>query len=298
MPDLIDTIATGGISGTGRLDPDANGILVIDDSGTPGAAAKSPLLHTNRKTWVAVAVPPSMRMDLQQALERFIDGVRGDYGAKELHFTDIYAGRGPYKGVSIDKRYELFDLMGGVFEAFGLPILNQTCSPQFLGEIQRWLKTPLPDFGWFNLNNHEHVGLLFLLFRVRIFIREDRRAFPTALPLVIDQGLMKSGSSLQMPQWADTFAGGYATFRASHDEPFLQLADFAAFVLSRTQWIVSGGIVKHHDREFLKIVSGERLWYVNTLSAPIIANESSAKEYERLLRGDRISKGLPADPPL
>jgi hypothetical protein len=121
-------IATGEIPSAGRHAPDANGIVVIDDSGTPGTAAKSRLLHLDRKTWVAVAVPPSMRLDLHRALERFIDGVLGDYGANELHFTDIYSGRGPYKGVSIDKRYELFDLMAGVFEAFRLPILNQTCS--------------------------------------------------------------------------------------------------------------------------------------------------------------------------
>ncbi|MFO1510002.1 MAG: hypothetical protein U1F31_09550 [Steroidobacteraceae bacterium] len=42
----------------------------------------------------------------------FLDGIRSDFAADELHFTDIYGGRGAFKGVA-DKR--LFELMTAIF---------------------------------------------------------------------------------------------------------------------------------------------------------------------------------------
>lgn len=226
----------------------------------------------------------------------FIDGVRGDYGVDELHFTDIYNGRGPFKGVAIERRYELFDLMAELFRAFEPAIFIQTCSPESLAEIRTQMEDWPASLPWFRLDNHEHVAFLFLLCRVRMFIREQHRILPRPVPLVIDEGLLKAGAKLSMPGWSDLFAGGCATFEKSRENCFLQLADFAAFSIARTQWIASAGISKHRDREFLKIVSPERLWVVNLPGGAITPDETSAMQYERVLQADRALKGLPLDP--
>ena len=272
------------------------GVVAIDDSGTPGVAPKSLSLHAERKTWAAVIVPPAAIARLRRALEMFIDGVRGDYGVDELHFTDIYNGRHAFKNIEVEKRYELIDLMTNMFGAFKLPILIQTCSPEHLAEIRAEMANWHVKIPWFKLDNHEHVALLFLLCQVRMFIREQSKLLPLPVPVIIDEGLQKSGNELSMPGWADLFAGGRATFRSSNQSHFLQLADFAAFVVARVQWIASAGISKHRDREFLKIVSPERLWVVNLPNAVMSANENSAGEYERILQADRLLKELPLSP--
>ncbi|MBS0417033.1 MAG: DUF3800 domain-containing protein [Proteobacteria bacterium] len=273
------------------------GVIAVDDSGTPGVAPKSAFLHVNRKTWAAVIVPAAAVASLRTGLQLFIDGVRGEFGVDELHFTDIYNGRGAFKPVPIEKRYELFDLMATLFASFKLPIVVQTLSPQYLAETRQYMREWPKRLPWFKSHNHEHVGLLFLLCRVRMFMREQQQVLAKPLSLVIDEGLLKAGSAVSVPGWADLFLGGCASFQSSHQFPFLQLADFAAFVVARAQWIVSAGISKERDVQFLRIVSPERLWYVNLPMAKVSPNEDSAKQYGRVIQADRMLKRLPADPP-
>src|SRR5436190_17053453 len=104
--------------------------IYIDDAGTPGAMSPSAFLHTERKSWAAVVVPEEAAPKLTIALDIFLEGIATDYAAKELHFADIYGGRGAFEKVPIDKRFELIDLMSTIFEEFQLPILFQTCSPE------------------------------------------------------------------------------------------------------------------------------------------------------------------------
>ncbi len=90
----------------------SRGVIAIDDSGTPGAQSRSTALPPSRKTWAAAIIHPDMVSNASQAMSIFLDGIRPDFAADELHFTDIYGGRGAFKGVA-DKR--LFELMTAIF---------------------------------------------------------------------------------------------------------------------------------------------------------------------------------------
>ena len=46
----------------------------------------------------------------------FLQGANRNYGVNELHFADVYGGHGLWKGVSVQERMEILDLMTGVFE--------------------------------------------------------------------------------------------------------------------------------------------------------------------------------------
>ena len=136
------------------------GIVVIDDAGTPGAVPESESLHADRKSWAAVLVHPRIEEQVRQAMCIFTDGVGNDFGVNELHFPEIYGGRGAYKDVSIEKRYELFGLMSELFRSFRLPIFFQTMSSAFLAELHTRLGGLPQRAGWFSLQKVEHVGLL------------------------------------------------------------------------------------------------------------------------------------------
>jgi hypothetical protein len=70
----------------------------------------SDFLSPSRKSWTAVIVPSSVADDVANALNIFVGGVKGEFGASELHFIDIYSGRGKWKDVAVGKRIEIFGL--------------------------------------------------------------------------------------------------------------------------------------------------------------------------------------------
>ncbi|MFX0200788.1 MAG: DUF3800 domain-containing protein [Candidatus Hodarchaeota archaeon] len=273
-----------------------SGGIYIDDAGTPGAVSPSAFLHTDRKSWAAVIVPEKAAPELATGLEIFLKGIRIDYAAAELHFTDIYGGRGTFKDVPIEKRYELIDLMAGIFEKFQLPILFQTCSPEFLSEIRPKFQFG-PKIHFLNLDKHDHFALLFLLYQVRRFVHEHKQHFRRSLPVIIDEGLVKAGTVLELPDWADAFREGRVEFRKSHECPFLQLADFAAFAIGRSQWLLGKGELKPRDIRFMEIVSAERLCVINLPSVVVSPDRHTVADYDEYLKRDRREKGLPDDPP-
>ena len=133
--------------------------IYIDDSGTPGAQSPSAFLDRDRKSWAAVIVPDDAASDVGACLDIFLEGIRRDHSANELHFTDIESGRGSFQNTSIEQRFELIDLMAAIFEKFQLPIVFQTCSPAFLSEIRQKF-TLDQKIGFLNTSRHDHFALL------------------------------------------------------------------------------------------------------------------------------------------
>ena len=164
-----------------------SGGIYIDDAGTPGVLSPSAFLHSDRKSWAAVIVPDSAASQVATALDIFLAGIGGDFRARKLHFTDIYPGRSVFEGVAIERRYKLIDLMATIFERFQLPILFQTCSPQFMSEIRQKFEFG-SNIGFLDLKKHDHFSLLYLLFQVRGFMAEHRQHFRRPLPSSLMRG--------------------------------------------------------------------------------------------------------------
>ena len=274
-----------------------SGVVVIDDAGTPGTPSGSRFLHLNRKHWAAVIIPSAMKEDVREALSVFVAGVRDEYGAQELHFPEIYGGRGVFKDVPIERRYELFGLMSDLLGAFQLPILFQTFSPEFATEMRQHEVWRRPSVGWFRTSNHEHMALLFLLCEVVEFCKQEHAALPEPVEALIDEGLVKADSSIPVPQWTSVFRDGLLRSKKSHEEPFLQLADFAAFSIARTQWILASAERKHRDAMFLQSLNVGQWHCVNTGKVLMNLMSDDRTAYEDLLVEDRLLKGLPGDPP-
>jgi len=266
--------------------------VYIDDAGTPGQESKSKYLHTDRKSWAAVIVPPEIQDELRYKMNIFLDGVRADYGADELHFTEIYSGNGPYKKVSIQDRGELISMMATLFHSLSLPILFQSSSPELLDELRGRYGISSGKIGWFSLRNHEHFSLLALCGRVANFIRDHQQSFPKPIPVMIDEGLAKPGASIKLPAFDDVFHDAELRFRSTEECAYLQLADFAAFVIARTQWLMGKGELKERDHLFLESVSADRLNVINLPTVAISLDGHTSEDYDALLRDDRLFKGF------
>ena len=102
--------------------------IYIDDAGTPGSQSKSAFLSESRKSWCAVVVPHRVSGPVRVAMGILLAGIKQDYETEELHCSDIYGGRGPWKGVAAKDRMQIFDVVAEMFETFDLPVIFQTVS--------------------------------------------------------------------------------------------------------------------------------------------------------------------------
>ena len=279
------------------------GGVYIDDAGNPGAESGSDFLSSSRKSWTAVIVPSSIASKVATAMEMFLTGVRSDFGASELHFTDIYSGRGAWKNVAVDERIKIFDLMKVILTSFALPIVHQTASEETLLEVQDPLSQFVRTPGTFwDIENVSHFGFLLLCFKVSRHLLELHENGPDdfvlPMPLFVDEGLAKEGTSIDLPNWGEVIEGPRAQFCGSENTTGIQIADFAAFAITRTQWIMAqqetDAPTKRGDLDFLKSTSE---FNVLNLPVAVIPPESLSREsYEHILAGDRRMKGLSSKP--
>ena len=276
-----------------------SGCIYIDDAGNPGTESGSDYLSSSRKSWTAVIVPTSIAKAVEMSMELFLKGVKNEFGASELHFTDIYSGRGIWKEVAIDKRIEIFDLMKNILESFSLPIVHQTASEETIHEnknvFANWVKSPTSRW---DIHDVSHLGFLKLCSNLSRHIqklqKQDPKDFKLPLPLVVDEGIAKAGARLDLPNWGSVISGQKAQFSNSKDTPGIQIADFAAFVISRTQWIMAKqeqeSSIKRGDLAFLKLTTGLNI--LNLPELPFWSNHISKQAYESALDEDRRIKGL------
>lgn len=280
------------------------GAIYVDDSGNPGAESGSDFLPSSRKSWTAVVVPSVIARTAQIAMEIFLEGVRNEFGAEELHFTEIYSGGGPWESVPVDRRAEMIATMAYLMERFGLPIVHQTVSDQTpLDHPDIWRSFQGRRVGDWNLKDISHVGLLFLCSQVSKHIRAMKdagpREFELPFPLYVDEGIMPAGGVRKLPNWSDVIKGPRACFCRSTEMPGIQLADFASFIITRSQWVSvkrnPSPVFSRADGLILRAAAG-----LNILNLPMrwtTPSDLGRENFEDWLSTDRVAKGLPPRPP-
>jgi hypothetical protein len=272
--------------------------IFIDDAGTPGVVSKSEFLPEDRKSYCAVIVPNEVVEDLSKALTILYRGVKQDFDADELHFTDIYSGRGVWKGVKPALRKEIFDFMLTIMEKFSLPIIYQTSSRNL--ETSQIDTHKTRDGDWWDYSNVSHQALIWLCFVTSKQIRKYRSEpdsspdFDCPFETVIDEGLMKAGSEVELPNWGDVFLNKKIKFRSSQSCPGIQLADFAAFCISRAQWLAArldqSRVLTEADRHIFESSGKLNVW--NLLEVELNPETFSREEYECVIQGYRKELGL------
>tara|TARA_B110001469_G_C9424430_1_gene216173 strand:- start:154 stop:597 length:444 start_codon:yes stop_codon:yes gene_type:complete len=146
------------------------------------------------------------------------------------------------------------------------------------------------------------MSLLRLCFRLNLEVTELRRHSPKdflePFPTFIDEGLIKAGSIIELPEWKRTFKNQQIMSVRSVDNIGIQLADFAAFCIARSQWIMAktdpGKLLTQADQHIFSCVS--------KFNAPNLAwfkvdpKNFSRDTYEFVLMRDRKNRGLKFKP--
>ncbi len=242
---------------------DAYGIF-IDDTGSPGIKGAPENFHPERKTWVAVVIPPTQIADVMEQMPLALEEMQLLIGADEFHFTDIYSGKKQFKDIKLRARLGLFKFMSHIFSVYKFPIIVQTFDPETLADFRAKSNGQLPNsIPHFDFNNCGDLALFFLLIRLQSYLTETT-TFPTVKARVfIDEGFKSNGTAIRIPIFDDVFADGQVCFAQSSSIHPIQLADFAAFSLNRTQLL--GGKEKRNsiDVRLLEILSPIAFNYIN-----------------------------------
>jgi hypothetical protein len=250
--DFIDELAGGEVYGA-----------FVDDSGSPGLSSTPEHLHPQRKSWVAVVVPPHQMGEILHEFPRALGEVKRVTGATEFHFADIYAGRKEFakEKVGLQVRLALFRFMAYIFTTYELPILVQTFDPETLRDFRT--RGSFPDkISAFDLRKPQDAALFLLLIRIKWYLQGA--VMKAKARVFVDEGYKKNGLALRLPFWESVFSDGLICFAKSSSVLPLQLADFAAFCLNRTQLLLGKPELNELDKELLRILTPVAWNYQNT----------------------------------
>jgi len=238
--------------------------VFIDDTGSPGITDAPANFHPERKTWVAVIVPPSQIAEVMRQMPLALDSLRQSVGADEFHFTDIYSGKKQFKSIDLQVRLGLFEFMAYIFSAYRFPIIVQTFDPETLADMRTRSGGQLPDsIPPFDFTKCDDLALFWLLLRLKRYMKEMETYPNTKARVFIDEGYKNNGIAIRIPTFDDAFADGQVCFAKSSSIYPIQLADFAAFTLNRFQLL--GGRERRSplDTRLLEILSPVAFNYVN-----------------------------------
>ena len=226
--------------------------VFIDDTGSPGL--KTPGLHEQRKSWVAVFVPPHQTAEVMDQLPNALSFLH-ELGLKdpEFHFTDIWAGKGEYGRLDLQQRLGIFRFMVHIFATYRFTVLVQTFDPGNAADIRTGAEWP-ETFGPLKFDDHEDLALIFVLLRVRLHLQSLEGGNATGC-VVVDEGRLSNGKSIVLSGLAPTFFAGAILFASSRLVHSIQLADFAAFVMNRWQLLRVKNSLTELDKTLLEIIS-------------------------------------------
>ena len=247
--------------------------VFIDDTGSPGLAQQGGL-NPNRKTWVSVIIPPNQIIEVLEQMPEALQELERQFGAKEFHFKDIFQGKNKFKNVDPNIRLSLVGFMSEIFYRYKFPILVQTLNPEDIVKIKQQSKllgsditsTRIPNF---DFNKVDAFSLFFLLFNTKKYLESNRASKEILASIFIDEGFRKKGAEIKIQRWDAVFREGKIRFASSEILLPLQLADFAAFCLNRTQLIINKNEMTDFDKTFLKICSDFQNNYQNIVKISI-----------------------------
>jgi hypothetical protein len=228
--------------------------VFIDDTGSPGLVHPSQRLHPERKSWVAVLIRPRDSVEVLQQMPGAIEELRRATGAKEFHFADIYAGRKVFRGMEVSLRLAFFRFMAHIFATYNFPVIVQTFDPQSLNSIHEMMRIP-KRLGPFNFHKPADLALFFLLIRAKWFLQQENTNDGPWARVFVDEGFQKNGAAIKIPAFQQCYVDGLVCFARSDMVIPIQLADFAAFSLNKTQLILGKQEKTDLDWEILEILS-------------------------------------------
>lgn len=220
--------------------------VFIDDTGPAGEG------DDDTVGFVAVVVNPQISPKVPVIMHEAVDALKQGVRATEYHFKDIYHGRGQFEGVPLQARLNIIRTMVTVIVEFIKPaIFVQSIDSQTLTAVAQQIALPkLPSP--FSLTSSQSFAFFGVLTHVCEYISQVRSSGEEAV-FFCDEGIVRSGIALHIPAWPGIIHRDLVYFVDSGRQVGIQLADYAAFILNRHQYLAQKQTLSSLDKTFLMI---------------------------------------------
>ena len=207
-----------------------NFVLYMDDTGINPKEKTSIILQNEKATHAAVIVREELVEPLNIIMTGLCNNLLARFGTDEFHFADIYNRNKNFKSIQIEETIDILETFTELFQTYSLRIVANTVNAMYTDHITKnqteldqalnAIKLPVCDKSY---------SMLFTYTKAKQHVEElTRRAHISKI--ICDEGLKKKGTTLSIPSTNTTIE-----FKDSADDKLLQLADFAAWFMSRSK---------------------------------------------------------------
>ncbi|WEK21328.1 MAG: DUF3800 domain-containing protein [Candidatus Pedobacter colombiensis] len=256
--------------------------IFIDDTGNAGNETESIYDGTDRKSWLALILTPEQRIEAADQMGYLLNELKTNLGADEFHFKDIYNGQGQFKGVDIELRKQIFRSFANIFYDMNYPMLIQTMTAADMARNKLISNNPKIKADNFKLTDTSDFALFILFFRIKHFLTSKNR-IPSPVDIIIDEGRQKPNTTQRVELLGGLLHNSEAHYKSSHQEPLIQLVDYAAFCLNRGRWILTHAVKKPLDREMLEIFSSANFNVLNMKKQLVKVDGDTTAMYDKIL---------------
>lgn len=227
-------------------------IIVIDDTGSPGDIRETKFLKKDRKSLVGVFIHSKNREHLELTIKKIISTLYSQFGITEIHLTDLVNRKNEYSQISSEDALSIIMLLSNWFASIHLPYFVQTCNKQTFKENGIPLQGKLDNF---NFNNGEDQALFLLILHIKKFMNAK---FPNdEVEIIMDEGRKNRHRAEKFKILEGFVAGSQIKYSSSKEFQLLQIADFFAYSINRTQMTIMKENKTDSDKkiyEFLSLV--------------------------------------------
>lgn len=259
--------------------------LFIDDTNFE-KNKKSSVLNSEKISMVGFLLPEDKFMPVAYDLRDSLEELKTEYNADEFHFTDIYNRKHDFQGINSDDVLSMIACFSDIVDYHDLKFVVQTINDKNYSKIQEFTDetflNQMKELG-FPINNqnniYEEYALMMCIARAEKYIK-NLDSKNTLIQVYCDEGLLEKGKKVILQNAEKLNLPLY--FESSKDLPYLQIADFGAWALSRTKNTLdkaSGTQMKEFEQKVMALLEPLAKRYVNIQT--ISENVESGIEYDQ-----------------
>ncbi|OOQ58267.1 DUF3800 domain-containing protein [Mucilaginibacter pedocola] len=266
--------------------------IFIDDTGSPGTVSESIYDSKDAKTWVALVLNDSDYNDACCEMTELLKDLT-QTGPKEFHFSDILQGQGDFKSMELGERLAIIHYFADYFRNKNFPVFVQTFTSKdyernrIIAEGKNFRKDN------FKVSDNGDLALICLLVQIKTYLAEHRLD-NEGLEIIIDSGRQKGGTVQKCTLFGSRLKNELIKYEKSHDEPMLQLADFAAFMMNKQRLFLSKSNNTDLEKTIREYFTYAQFNAPNMVKIPLKSDADTVAIYDTLFRNKyKQSENLP-----
>lgn len=256
--------------------------IFIDDTGSPGSVSESEFDSNDAKTWVALLLNEDLYTKAKYEMGELLKDLQTT-GAMEFHFTHILQGTKEFNGMELDERLAIINYFAGFFRENQFPLLIQTLASEDYKRSKIELDNKKLKKDNFKVGENADLALIRLLVRIKHYLKENGLN-QEPFTITIDSGRQQGGTTQACSLFGDRLKDGCLTYQKSHEEPMLQLADFAAFMLNKQRLILTKKIKTDLEITLWEIFAQAQFNVLNMIKMYVPKNADTVKINDELIR--------------